>query len=192
MALAYSTCATLCSQTWASSHKVNQQSPSHHAPSETFLPSLTLGFPWASASSLSQCFLRSICQHWQQIGCWRRSSRMSPLCGLSLMPTGRRHCCPGRKQETDTMMLFRHCFKETGDVPRLPTVHGNFVWLYGRCKEHGVTGQAAISAASMLTMARAQARNHPLPQSILVQAPINMRSQARSFFFFFCFSLSFT
>ena len=51
-----------------------------------------------------------------------------------------------------------------------------------RCKEHGVTVQAAISAASMLTMARAQARNHPLPQNILMQAPIDMRSQARSFF----------
>lgn len=60
--------------------------------------------------------------------------------------------------------------------------------LCGRCKEHGVTVQAAISAASMLAMARAQARNHPLPQNILTQAPINMRSQAGSFFLFSLFS----
>lgn len=41
-----------------------------------------------------------------------------------------------------------------------------------------MTVQAAISAASMLAMAKAQARNHPLPQNILMQAPVNMRSQA--------------
>lgn len=71
----------------------------------------------------------------------------------------------------------------------------NSCCLCGRCKEHGVTVQAAISAASMLTMARAQAPNHPLPQHLLLQAPINMRSQARTFSSFassscFCFRSS--
>ena len=46
-----------------------------------------------------------------------------------------------------------------------------------RCKEHGVTVQAAFSAASMLAMAKAQARNYPLPQNILMQTHVNMRSQ---------------
>ena len=64
------------------------------------------------------------------------------------------------------------------DVMCLLLCCNSVVALPDRCKEHGVTVQAAVSAASMLAMARAQARNHPLPQNMLMQAPINMRSQA--------------
>ncbi|DBA75365.1 TPA: hypothetical protein ACH3X1_010632 [Trebouxia sp. C0004] len=49
--------------------------------------------------------------------------------------------------------------------------------LISRCKEHGVTVGAAFSVASMLAMARAQARSYPLPQNMLMQTHINMRSQ---------------
>ena len=46
-----------------------------------------------------------------------------------------------------------------------------------RCKENKVTVQAAVSAASMLAMAKMQAGLFPLPANMLVQAPINMRKQ---------------
>lgn len=46
-----------------------------------------------------------------------------------------------------------------------------------RCKENKVTVQAAVSAASMLTMAKMQAGLSPLPANMLVQVPINMRKQ---------------
>lgn len=60
----------------------------------------------------------------------------------------------------------------------LLNAHENDAWYWwDRCKEKKVTVQAAVSAASMLAMARAQAESHPLPQNILVQAPINMRKQ---------------
>ena len=40
-----------------------------------------------------------------------------------------------------------------------------------------MTVQAAVSAASMLAMAKLQAGLSPLPANMLVQAPINMRKQ---------------
>ena len=56
---------------------------------------------------------------------------------------------------------------------------GDAISVLHRCKEHGVTVGAAFSVASMLAMARAQARSYPLPQNMLMQTHINMRSQVR-------------
>ncbi len=42
-----------------------------------------------------------------------------------------------------------------------------------------MTVGAAFSVASMLAMARAQARSYPLPQNMLMQTHINMRSQVQ-------------
>ncbi len=64
-----------------------------------------------------------------------------------------------------------------------PSVHlttcGDATSMLRRCKEHGVTVGAAFSVASMLAMARAQARSYPLPQNMLMQTHMNMRSQVQ-------------
>lgn len=46
-----------------------------------------------------------------------------------------------------------------------------------RAKAHKSSVQGIISAASMVAIAQAQSAEYPLPQTVLVQAPTNLRKQ---------------
>lgn len=47
--------------------------------------------------------------------------------------------------------------------------------LISNCKSNGVSIQGAISAAAIVAVAKEQSVNYPLPQTVVVQAPANMR-----------------
>lgn len=47
-----------------------------------------------------------------------------------------------------------------------------------RCQNRGVTVQGAVSAAAAIAIAQAQKAKWPLPQTLLMQCPANMRRQA--------------
>lgn len=46
-----------------------------------------------------------------------------------------------------------------------------------RCKAHNTTVQGAVSAATMVAQAAAQAARNPLPQTIVMQCPVDVRKQ---------------
>lgn len=46
-----------------------------------------------------------------------------------------------------------------------------------RCKAHNTTVQGAVTAATMIAQAAAQAANSPLPQTIVMQCPVDVRKQ---------------
>ena len=46
-----------------------------------------------------------------------------------------------------------------------------------RCKAHNTTVQGAVSAATMVAQAAAQAAKNPLPQTIVMQCPVDVRKQ---------------
>ena len=49
-----------------------------------------------------------------------------------------------------------------------------------RCHDKGVTVQGALSAASAIATAAVQAKEFPLPQTLLLQCPASVRDQART------------
>ena len=49
--------------------------------------------------------------------------------------------------------------------------------LWHSCRANQTTVQGAISAASAIAMSQAQQQSRPLPQTLLLQCPANMRQQ---------------
>ena len=49
-----------------------------------------------------------------------------------------------------------------------------------RCRAVGASMQGAVSAACMVATAAVQAAEHPLPQTLLVQCPADIRQQVTS------------
>ena len=47
-----------------------------------------------------------------------------------------------------------------------------------RCKARKVSVQGAVTAATMVAQAIAQAAKNPLPQTIIMQCPVDVRKQA--------------
>ena len=48
---------------------------------------------------------------------------------------------------------------------------------FGRCRAVGASMQGAVTAACMVATAAVQAAEHPLPQTLLVQCPADIRQQ---------------
>ena len=48
---------------------------------------------------------------------------------------------------------------------------------HGRCRAVGASMQGAVTAACMVATAAVQAAEHPLPQTLLVQCPADIRQQ---------------
>jgi hypothetical protein len=48
-----------------------------------------------------------------------------------------------------------------------------------RCKARGASVQGTVTAATMVATAAAQAAGHPLPQTLVMQCPADMRKQVR-------------
>lgn len=47
-----------------------------------------------------------------------------------------------------------------------------------RCKARKISVQGAVTAATMIAQAIAQAAKNPLPQTIIMQCPVDVRKQA--------------
>lgn len=47
-----------------------------------------------------------------------------------------------------------------------------------RCKARKVSMQGAVTAATMIAQAVAQAAKNPLPQTLIMQCPVDVRKQA--------------